>query len=151
MSQVPAINNDEARVRALVDARVKALLAGAAQLHPAADDETLVNAPQLRGPILGGRSDMWLHRHLNDPNPETKFPDPDMVLSGRRYWRLGTVRAWISAQAGRAKTRGPAATGARAPDAAPISGPADLSRDPGACPERSVASAHASTPAFPQR
>jgi hypothetical protein len=114
MSQVPAINDDEARVRAMVDARVKALLAaGPAQLPLDANDETLVDAEQLRGAILGGRSDMWVHRHLKDPNPETKFPDPDMVLSGRRYWRLGTVHACRAGRQGQdERVAGPSDDGA---------------------------------------
>jgi hypothetical protein len=72
------------------------------------EDEMLVDATQVRGPILGGRSDMWLHRRLKDANPDTKFPDPDVVIANRRYWRLGTIRGWIAAQAARGKTRGPA-------------------------------------------
>jgi hypothetical protein len=102
----------DARIQAMVEARVQAMMmSGAAQLPAATSDETLVDAKQVRGPILGGRSDMWLHRKLKDPNPETKFPDPDVVLSGRRYWRRGTVRAWIDAQARKgARTRGPAAS-----------------------------------------
>jgi hypothetical protein len=77
------------------------------------DKNMLVDATQVRGPILGGRSDMWLHRRLKDPNPDTKFPDPDVVIANRRYWYLGTIRRWIAAQAARGKTRGPA-TGAAA-------------------------------------
>jgi hypothetical protein len=102
----------DARIQAMVEARLQATrMSGAAQLPAAADDETLVDAKQVLGPILGGRSDMWLHRKLKDANPETKFPDPDVVISGRRYWRRGTVRAWIDAQARKgARTRGPAAS-----------------------------------------
>jgi len=119
MSQPQIPVDDEAldaRIQAMVEARVQAMMkSGAAQLPAAADDETLVDAKQVLGPILGGRSDMWLHRKLKDPNPEKKFPNPDVVLSGRRYWRRGTIRAWIDAQARNgARTRSPTASTAGA-------------------------------------
>jgi hypothetical protein len=105
----------DARIQAMVEARVQAMMmSGAAQLPAAINDETLLDAKQLRGPVLGNRSDMWLWRKQRDPNPETKFPDPDAVIANRRYWRFGTVRAWIAAQAAKGKTRGPAASTAAA-------------------------------------
>jgi hypothetical protein len=77
--------------------------------HPVIDDgETLANAGQTRA-MLGNVSDMWLHRHLNDLNPDTKFPEPDAVIANRRYWRVGTIRAWITRQS-KGKTRGPVTT-----------------------------------------
>jgi hypothetical protein len=100
----------DARIRAMVDARVQAMMmSGAAQLPAAINDETLLDANQLRGPLLGGRSEMWLWRKQKDRNPDTKFPDPDAVIANRRYWRFGTVRAWLTKQAANGKTRGPAA------------------------------------------
>src|SRR5712691_5810583 len=67
------------------------------------EDETLQSAGQVRG-LLGDVSDMWIHRKLQDPDPERRFPQPDAVIANRRYWRLGTIRAWIAAQA-KHKTR----------------------------------------------
>jgi predicted DNA-binding transcriptional regulator AlpA len=80
-------------------------------VHPAiSEDETLVNARPLRV-MLGNVSNMWLHRKLKDPGSE--FPEP-LVISNRRYWRLGEIRAWLDAQARKGKTRGPAAASAAA-------------------------------------
>ena len=84
----------DARIRAMVDARVQTMMmSGAAQLPAAINDETLLDAKQLRGPVLGGRSEMWLWRRQKDRNPDTKFPDPDAVIANRRYWRFGMPSA----------------------------------------------------------
>jgi hypothetical protein len=100
----------DARIQAFVEVRIQAMvMSGAAHLPAAINDETLLDAKQVRGPVLGNRSDMWLWRRQNDPDPEKKFPDPDAVIANRRYWRLGTVRAWLAKQAANGKTRGPAA------------------------------------------
>jgi hypothetical protein len=78
-------------------------------LHPAIDpDETLLTSTQTRA-VLGGVSDMWLHRRGNDP--ESGFPKP-LVIANRRYWRWGELRAWRDAQCG--ITRRPVSGGARA-------------------------------------
>jgi hypothetical protein len=53
-------------------------------------------------------SDMFLHRHSKDPNPETRSPPPDLVLSNRRFWYLRTIRTWLAAAQAKGKTRGPA-------------------------------------------
>ena len=75
------------------------------------ENETLLSASQVRA-TMGGVSDMWVWRHQRDPDPETKFPDADFVLSGRRYWMVGTIRKWLAAQASRkAKTRAPVTAG----------------------------------------
>jgi hypothetical protein len=74
--------------------------------HPAiTDDETLINSAQLRK-MMGGVSDMWLHRRLSDAKAE--FPKPT-VIANRRYWRVGEIRAWFAAQAGKTRARGPVA------------------------------------------
>jgi hypothetical protein len=100
----------DARIQAIVEARIQAMvMSGAAHLPAAINDGTLLDAKQVRGPVLGNRSDMWLWRRQNDPDPEKKFPDPDVVIAGRRYWYFGTVRAWLAKQAASGKTRGPAA------------------------------------------
>lgn len=75
-------------------------------IHPAVDDgEALANSTQVRA-MLGGVSDMFLHRHSKDPNPETRFPAPDVVISNRRYWYLRTIRGWRDAQS-KSRTRAP--------------------------------------------
>jgi hypothetical protein len=100
-----------ARIEAMVEARVQTMMmSGATHLPAAINDGTLLDAKQVRGPVLGNRSDMWLWRRQNDPDPEKKFPDPDVVIAGRRYWYSGTVRAWLAKQAASGKTRSPAAT-----------------------------------------
>ena len=100
----------DARIQAIVEARIQAMvMSGAAHLPAAINDGTLLDAKQVRGPVLGNRSDMWLWRRQKDRNPDTKFPDPDAVIANRRYWRFGTVRAWLAKQAANGKTRGPAA------------------------------------------
>lgn len=76
------------------------------------EDETLINATQVQA-MMGGVSEMWLHRKLKLADPAQRFPEPDAVIANRRYWKLGRVRAWRDAQAGR-KTRGPAAAAAGA-------------------------------------
>jgi hypothetical protein len=101
----------DARIQAMVEVRVQTMMmSGAAHLPAAINDGTLLDAKQVRGPVLGNRSDMWLWRRQNDPDPEKKFPDPDMVIAGRRYWYFGTIRTWLANQAASGKTRRPAAT-----------------------------------------
>ena len=36
-------------------------------------------------------SAMWLHRRLTD---NSGFPQPDLVIAGRRFWKLSTLEAW---------------------------------------------------------
>ncbi len=89
-----------ARIEAMVEARVQTMMtSGATHLPAVINDGTLLDAKQVRGPVLGNRSDMWLWRRQNDPDPEKKFPDPDVVIAGRRYWYFGTIRAWLAKQA----------------------------------------------------
>ena len=49
---------------------------------------------------LGGVSNMCLWRWAKDDR--IRFPEPDMVLNGRRYWRLSTIQVWEGARSGRA-------------------------------------------------
>ena len=109
---MPPLIDDKAlaaRIDAMVEARVQTMMmSGATHLPAAINDGTLLDAKQVRGPVLGNRSDMWLWRRQNDPDPEKKFPDPDVVIAGRRYWYFGTVRGWLAKQAANGKTRGPA-------------------------------------------
>ena len=68
--------------------------------RPVLDDEMLVSAVQLRAQ-LGGVSDMWIWRRLQDPNPETRLPEPSAVIAGRRYWKVGQIREWLARQSQR--------------------------------------------------
>jgi predicted DNA-binding transcriptional regulator AlpA len=66
----------------------------------------------LTGPEVKQRysvSEMWLFRRLHD---DSGFPPPDMVVKGRRYWRLSRLVAWErSRAAGSAMPPGTARTG----------------------------------------
>jgi hypothetical protein len=70
-----------------------------------------VTAPKPQPPVLeddkyiGGRavrgrysaSAMWLHRRLHD---DSGFPQPDLVIAGRNYWKISTLEAWERRTAG---------------------------------------------------
>lgn len=49
--------------------------------------------------LIGGVSDMWLHRRLADP--ESDFPRP-VKIGSRRFWREREILAWLDAQEGKA-------------------------------------------------
>ena len=44
---------------------------------------------------LGGVSDMWLWRRLNDP--QANFPQP-IYIARRRFWREADIADWVDAQ-----------------------------------------------------
>lgn len=46
--------------------------------------------------MLGGVSDMWLWRRLNDP--QSQFPEP-IYIARRRFWRESDILDWIDTQA----------------------------------------------------
>jgi hypothetical protein len=46
----------------------------------------------------GNASDMWLYRA--EHRPDSTFPKP-IRINGRRFYRLGDLRAWESSQAWR--------------------------------------------------
>jgi hypothetical protein len=52
------------------------------------DDELVPSAPTKREFGIG--SDMTLWRWSHDPR--IKFPQPDIVINGRKYWKRGTLR-----------------------------------------------------------
>src|SRR5689334_20773433 len=58
---------------------------------PTVDDETLLTSGQVRARV-GNVTAMALWRWQRDPR--VKFPLPDMMINGRRYWRMGTLRCW---------------------------------------------------------
>ncbi len=56
--------------------------------HP----ERRISATRVRE-LVGGVSDMWLHRRLSDSD----FPRPQLI-AGRRFWREREVIAWLDRQ-----------------------------------------------------
>ena len=54
-----------------------------------ADDEDFVPSPIVKKEN-GGISDMTLWRWTRDPR--IKFPPPDIVINGRKYWKRRTLR-----------------------------------------------------------
>ena len=59
------------------------------------DNVGLRSATQVRQQ-LGGISDVTLWRRIN--NPELDFPKP-IKISGRLYFRVSDIDAWVEAQA----------------------------------------------------
>ena len=55
-----------------------------------ADGDRYLTGPQVRA-RYGDVSDMWIHRRLHD---NTGFPPPDLIVNGRRFWRLSALVAW---------------------------------------------------------
>ncbi|WP_353428914.1 helix-turn-helix transcriptional regulator [Paracoccus denitrificans] len=49
----------------------------------------------MRANLLGGISDMTLHRWLN--NPALGFPRP-IKINNLRYWRVADVLAWLESR-----------------------------------------------------
>ena len=70
------------------------------------DDETLLNSGQVKASV-GDVTDMCLWRWTRDPR--VQFPAPDMVINGRRYWQVGTIRRWKTEQAAKAAKQSEAA------------------------------------------
>lgn len=56
--------------------------------------------------LFGGVSAMWVERKLADE--ESGFPKP-IYISGRRFWRVAEVLAWIDAQSTEGEPVGKAA------------------------------------------
>jgi predicted DNA-binding transcriptional regulator AlpA len=57
---------------------------------PSIDDIALIAAPVLRR--LLGVSEMSLWRWIQT----NQFPQPDVVMNRRRFWRHSTVETWIT-------------------------------------------------------
>ena len=78
------------------------------------DDEDLVPSPIVKKEN-GGISDMTLWRWTRDPR--IRFPPPDVVINGRKYWKRKTLRQHrqriLSELGGQAPEREPKATRAR--------------------------------------
>ncbi|KGJ23221.1 helix-turn-helix transcriptional regulator [Paracoccus sanguinis] len=59
------------------------------------DNRLLIAATPMRQELLGGVSDMTLHRWLNDEN--LRFPRP-IYIAKRRFWKTAEVLEWIEAR-----------------------------------------------------
>jgi len=68
------------------------------QATRAPDPDDLLPTREVRI-ACGDVADMTLWRWTHDP--EILFPEPDMVLNGRKYWRRRTVEAWRVRQSGK--------------------------------------------------
>lgn len=56
------------------------------------EEEIYLTSAQVRA-RYGNRSQMWIHRRLN--NPASTFPRPHRLGGGRlRYWLLSELREW---------------------------------------------------------
>jgi hypothetical protein len=58
--------------------------------HSASDDDPFLNSASVKA-RYGGVSNMWLHRRLHD---DSEFPQPDLVVKERRFWRLSSLIRW---------------------------------------------------------
>jgi hypothetical protein len=58
-------------------------------VRESADDEAYLTKPQVRT-RYGGISDTGFTRWRNDPL--VGFPEPDIYIRGREFWRLSTLR-----------------------------------------------------------
>lgn len=59
------------------------------------ENPVLIPATEMRKRLLGGISDMTLHRWLHDES--LNFPRP-VYIARRRYWKIADVLAWLDAQ-----------------------------------------------------
>jgi hypothetical protein len=66
---------------------------------PPADEDTLLTSGQVRA-RYGKVSSMCIWRWQR--NPAVCFPMPDIVITNRSYWRLGTLRRWDATRRGTA-------------------------------------------------
>jgi hypothetical protein len=70
----------------------------ASQAQPI-DDEVLLTSAQTRV-WLGNVSNMCLWRWTRDQR--VQFPEPDLVINGRRYWYTRTIRRFRAERAAKA-------------------------------------------------
>jgi hypothetical protein len=66
----------------------------------AVDPDDLLPSREVRAGC-GDWSNMTLWRYTHHPDPEVAFPEPDVVLNGRKYWRRRTIEAWRARQVGK--------------------------------------------------
>jgi hypothetical protein len=75
-----------------------ATLCAGSQAQPI-DDEALLTSGQVRARV-GGVSAMCLWRWSRDER--VRFPAPDVVINGRKYWYAGTIRRFSAGRAAKA-------------------------------------------------
>lgn len=68
------------------------------------DQEAMLSSILVRA-ICGGRGVTTFHRWRHDPDPDRRFPEPDMYLGSVPYWRRKTVVGWLDRQAARRDAR----------------------------------------------
>lgn len=61
------------------------------QLPVLPDDDDLVSSTAVKREN-GGICDMTLWRWTNDPRSRVRFPPPDFIINGRKYWKRRTLR-----------------------------------------------------------
>lgn len=64
-------------------------------MQPNDSQPQLIQAVPMRANLLGGISDMTLHRWLN--NPALGFPRP-IKINNLRYWRVADVLEWLESR-----------------------------------------------------
>jgi hypothetical protein len=75
-----------------------ATLRAGSQAQPI-DDEALLSTAQVRA-WVGNVSAMCLWRWSRDER--VRFPAPDVVINGRKYWYAGTIRRFSAGRAAKA-------------------------------------------------
>ncbi len=56
----------------------------------ATDDDRFLNAAQVRH-RYADVSIMWIQRRLHD---DSRFPKPELIVNGRRFWKISSLAAW---------------------------------------------------------
>ena len=78
---------------------MQAIDAAETQQSKPAGGRDLLNTKKVKTRV-GNVSDMCLWRWTRDP--EVRFPAPDVVINGRKYWYDTTIDEWQTARAGKA-------------------------------------------------
>ena len=63
------------------------------QLPSLPDDDDLVPSSVVKREN-GGICDMTLWRWTYEPGSEVPFPEPDLIINNRRYWKRKTLRQY---------------------------------------------------------
>ena len=71
------------------------------------DVDQMLDANRTRA-MVGAGTAMTLYRWLK--RPDLNFPRPDLVVSGRRYWKRSNLEKWLGTMLAKgARTTAPAA------------------------------------------
>ena len=74
------------------------------RLFDAVGGDPVLDARRTRQ-YVGDISDMTLWRWQEDP--ELAFPQPDLVIGNRRFWRLSAIESWLAVQGERSRATPP--------------------------------------------